>query len=199
MRFRFPTTAIATVCSSALIVTSCSQQIGASINLARGNTTTSVGASATTQGNECVFNNPVKIQETEVDIGILACGADETCAEDETSSLGGRCMILDTSNEVVGSHNEFVACTFANGMNGKKCVGHEACGGGTDHSKIGCGSCIGDFSCASMSDITVGEHSCIYPSACYGAIGNYSLLRIFAVVHIDAMGVDVVANIFIPI
>jgi hypothetical protein len=87
-----------------------------------------------------------------------------TCIEDKTSSIGGRCMNL--KGEVIEAHRQLTDCTFANGTDGNKCVGDNACTG-ADESKIGCGSCYGTKSCYQpIGDVTIGENSCHDYVAC---------------------------------
>jgi hypothetical protein len=118
-------------------------------------------------GEECFFNDNNKV----VDSGILIrCRETETCVKDSTSSLGGLCVDVDEAYaDILVERQLSTACTFRNGTAGTKCVGSNACGG-ANIAKIGCGSCIGDYSCYDMSsDITVGEESCIGSIACaYG-------------------------------
>jgi len=116
-------------------------------------------------GGECVFNDNKKV----VDSGILThCRETETCVKDSTSSLGGLCVDVDESYaDILVERQLSTACTFRNGTAGTKCVGEYACGNFPNIANIGCGSCIGYFSCYGVKDITVGEESCIGENACY--------------------------------
>ena len=61
---------------------------------------------------------------------------------------------------IVAARQFSTACTFRNGTSGTKCVGLKACDRGTNIAIIGCGSCIGDYSCYEVSPFTtVGEES----------------------------------------
>jgi hypothetical protein len=73
-------------------------------------------------------------------------------------------MMFDDAR--IESHRQLTACTFANGTNGLKCVGLDACTG-ADESKIGCGSCYGTKSCFEpIGNVTIGENSCHDNVAC---------------------------------
>ena len=85
---------------------------------------------------------------------------------------------LFVDNIVASQRQLSTECTFSNGTLGTKCVGTDACGGyywGPDITNIGCGSCIGDYSCDEVSPFTtVGEESCIGYQACaYGKSIEY--------------------------
>lgn len=125
-----------------------------------------------------------------MDSGILNCENGLMCVEDETSSLGGRCVSLD--NELVTNYNDYdefvsaemhrqlaicnaadcsTSCDYLNGTSGgQKCVGTRACYG-IDPTNVGCGSCNGGWACSSVAQrsLTVGEKSCIGRKACYAS------------------------------
>lgn len=111
--------------------------------------------------------NAFKVQDSRVDAGILGCRYGEICAEDKTSSIGGRCVNLK-----VEAHRQLTGCTFANGTDGFKCVGLDACTG-ADESKIGCGSCYGIKSCYRPGVVTIGESSCHDNAACMHLQGKF--------------------------
>ena len=146
----------------------------------------SVPSPPNTKGNECSFVNSFGFQVTEVDTGILGCGAHDICVEDPTSSIGGRCIALDeVGDTTTESPHGLTACTFKNGTSGQKCVGSRACFIlGQD--QIGCGSCIGTKSCSFLYyDVTIGENSCVGEKACFAlypatSIGDNSCNGSFA-------------------
>ena len=122
------------------------------------------------QGKECPFVDVTLTQldlVKAVDAGILRCGGNkEVCVEDASSSMGGRCAVVITnggSSYAQGRRELLLStpCTLASGQPGSKCSGGYACGGGTDISKIACGSCNGYSACYKMGvGSTVGEDSC---------------------------------------
>ena len=128
-----------------------------------------------TNGAECVLKDEFKPHGSDADVGILSCGKEEVCAQDNSSSVGGRCIKVKYSGEVnvVVKHHRHLAesCNFLNGTAGIKCNGIDACNE-ADVSKIGCGSCIGDSSCEYISgDVTIGKNSCVGEKVCYKAGG----------------------------
>lgn len=125
---------------------------------------------ATARRNECSFIHGFDAAQVDsVDRGILGCDNGMICIQDETSSMGGRCVALGDS--VVTSahmHRELsTPCTFADNTAGTKCEGDDACLGANE-TNIGCGSCIGVKSCANWKgDVTIQENSCVGYKACY--------------------------------
>lgn len=165
MRFSFPTTTIASISGAAYLASS-STGVAASVSLAYEKTGSIRAVSTANKGAECSFVNGFKVQQRP-DMGILACAPEETCVEDSSSSAGGRCVVLE-DEFAIEAHRELAACTFANGTDGVKCQGVNACNG-ADTTKIGCGSCNGQKACNSWNKaFTVGEGSCVGASACYG-------------------------------
>eukprot|EP00956_Cyclotella_meneghiniana_P016773 scaffold26765_cov64-Cyclotella_meneghiniana.AAC.3 len=77
------------------------------------------------------------------DVGVLSCGTGEMCVEDSTSQFGGRCVALE---ETVAVQRE-LQCM--------KCSGFKACPVGVNQTNIGCGSCIGDWTCSDLPDNTM--------------------------------------------
>lgn len=124
------------------------------------------------RGAECSFLNGFKVQVTSPDIGILCNGVGETCVEDKTSSIGGRCVDLVKEKVIADNHRELVSnCQYKNGTIGIKCDKMYSCYN-ADPSKIGCGSCIGANACYGVTGY-VGEGSCVGANACYTASGNH--------------------------
>lgn len=134
-------------------------------------------------GAECLFVNSFRADHVsaaksndngsnQVDTGILSCPSSYTCVEDSTSSKGGRCVSLldqggDYSDEsyLDASHRSLVACTFANGTSGEKCVGTQACAAGLVAS-VSCGSCNGYRACRFATYVTFAELTCNGNQAC---------------------------------
>ena len=90
-------------------------------------------------GTECFldkFYQRIEPRLKGMDTGILRCGSDEVCIEDDASSLGGRCQKEELTTE---NHRHLTACTYGDGTAGTKCVGTEACRG-IDPNSVGCGS-----------------------------------------------------------
>ena len=139
--------------------------VAASI-LEHENSKGSVRTAAKKQGVECAYVNGITVRKS-ADVGVLSCSAGQVCVEDSTSTMGGRCEILvspDDEAAALEPQRERELC--------EKCTGLFACSG-TDQSKIGCGSCIGDYACFSLStDVTIGELSCVGNWACYSASGE---------------------------
>ena len=185
MHFTFSTSTITSFSGAALLSTSTSHQVAASVSLSSQplQASSSFKALSKAQGDECSFINAFKVQEILAATGILKCGAYEICVEDASSSVGGRCIALAQKETYVKAHRELVACTFTDGTAGVKCDGKYACNGANE-SLIGCGSCIGDEACFELkAGTTVGENSCIGGSACYkfeGSVGNNSCRDILA-------------------
>jgi hypothetical protein len=166
MRFTFPATTLASLSGVAYLATN-PADVSAKVAGLSHETSGSIRAASKPQGAECSFLNGFKVQGSNADTGILICGNGETCVEDDTSSAGGRCVLLE-EEVAVESHRELVAvaCTYLNGTSGIKCDGLKACTG-IDQSKVGCGSCNGPSACLGwFGDITVGENSCRGPEAC---------------------------------
>eukprot|EP00804_Cyclotella_cryptica_P029587 CCRYP_017311-RE/>CCRYP_017311-RE protein AED:0.04 eAED:0.04 QI:125/1/1/1/0.6/0.45/11/3431/292 len=97
-----------------------------------------------------------------VDVGLLKCDSDFSCIRDATSSTGGRCIPSSTSRSLQ-------TCD--------KCIGYLACYRLSQtfiDDNIGCGSCIGNYSCAAINQATttIGTDSCIGFRACYGIIAQ---------------------------
>ncbi len=142
------------------------------------------------RGKECSPSFQIEKNADEIDYGILkTCPKDKDCVEDITSLLGGRCVasemssesILSLSHESIKIQNgaSFVStsCVYANGDNGFKCVGENACSG-ADIATIGCGSCIGYYACRNMGYNTIiGENSCLGNYACAYS-GYYTITTI---------------------
>lgn len=129
-----------------------------------------IRATATVKnGSECSFTNGFVAQDSHLDAGVLGCGMGETCVEDSSSSLGGRC-IESRQRQLGAPENAPKDCEFANGTLGVKCSDFGACYG-VNPDNVGCGSCIGRGSCWSMTG-TVGESSCIGDSACSYSSGS---------------------------
>ncbi|KAL3784657.1 hypothetical protein HJC23_012173 [Cyclotella cryptica] len=185
MRFTFPATIIASISRGpAFLATSSSHQVDASIDIAYVPSEVSV-ASSMTQGTECFFVDGFKVKETHIDTGILGCTSYESCVEDVNSSAGGRCVANRDFMMTVKSHRELydgTPCTFLDGTPGVKCSGDSvpACSASVDRSNIGCGSCIGDYSCDNLAEgTTVGENSCVGLEACRyleGTVGDNSCI-----------------------
>ena len=90
-------------------------------------------------GTECFldkFYQRIEPRLKGMDTGILRCGSDEICVEDEASSLGGSCQ---TEELMAENHRHLTACTYGNGTAGTKCFGTSACLG-IDPNSVGCGS-----------------------------------------------------------
>ena len=177
MIFTFPTATIASFSGAAFVASLPLNQVAASNSLEEYGypSSGSIRAAIGTDGAECSLKNEFKLNDSDADVGILSCGKEEVCAQDNSSSVGGRCIKVKYSGEVkvvVESHRHLAeSCNFLNGTAGIKCDGIDACLG-ADASKIGCGSCIGDSSCNSISgDATIGENSCVGEKACYEAGG----------------------------
>ena len=85
--------------------------------------------------------------------------------EDSTSTMGGRCEILvpaDDEDAALEPQLELEDCV--------KCTGGSSCVGVADRSKIGCGSCNGQFTCRQhdwQDYFSIGENSCNGDSACW--------------------------------
>lgn len=93
-------------------------------------------------GDECI---KFEFGAAHADMSILGCGGQGLrCFDDDTSSTGGRCGLVDETSLKVQHHRELagIACTYANGTAGVKCNGAVACTG-LDTSIVGCGSCNG--------------------------------------------------------
>ncbi|KAL7521813.1 hypothetical protein ACHAWX_006502 [Stephanocyclus meneghinianus] len=190
MRFAIPTTTIASIygasCQVGAILTSVSR--AHAHQPARDSLSVPSPANAT--GNECSIVNSFGFQVTEVDTGILGCGAHDICVEDPTSTMGGRCIALDEAGDSTNeSPHGLIACTFKNGTSGQKCVGEFACTG-ADQALIGCGSCIGRLSCFLVNaGVTIGENSCVGVRACSplyqtSSIGDNSCNESFACAYL---------------
>ena len=139
--------------------------VAASI-LEHENSKGSVRTAAKKQDVECAYVNGVTVWKS-ADVGVLSCGDGKVCVEDSTSTMGGHCEILVSADDEAAAlepQRERELC--------EKCVGQQACHG-SDPSKIGCGSCIGGWSCYELgSDITIGAGSCVGNSPCWGAKGE---------------------------
>jgi hypothetical protein len=113
-------------------------------------------------GEECRFVISSRLRGYDADTGILECSnPNHICVEDESSSLGGRCALVRMNHRELQTSNT-PACTM-------KCTGFEACGGGTDISKIAGGSCCGYKACFGITDTTIAAGSCLGNKACYYA------------------------------
>jgi hypothetical protein len=139
-----------------------------------------------TQGAECAFVASPKTREkdTGFDVGILLtkeCKENEVCVGDDTSSLGGRCVMFGAEEDVTkahrdlagacsGSYSDCIECTMQDGVTaGKKCDGYEACLN-VNTTKISCGSCNGYYACRRAVG-PIGGSSCNGNFACYEAAG----------------------------
>ena len=176
MHYTFSPSTIASLSGTVFLAVASTSQVVASVNFAYDESINaysgSIRAARKTRGTECSFVNAFKVDKTLVDTGILECGSGLTCVEDETSSLGGRCNVLMDMETNIESRRLLVDCTFSDGTTGTKCVGANACTG-SDITKIGCGSCLGDQSCRDMyAGVTVGENSCLGDAACHKAGHN---------------------------
>lgn len=126
-------------------------------------------------------------------MGILGgCEKYEKCVKDETSSRGGRCILLHAEVGVTKAHrklphwsttstcsgsylDECIPCTMSGSTLGKKCDGRFACQGVND-TNVSCGSCNDNSACYRAAG-PIGEGSCNGKSACYqtaGPIGESS-------------------------
>ena len=207
MRLTFPTATIASISGAIALVSTMTpcRVLCASASFAydeemRSGTVRAV--SSKTQGIECVFVNSFDGKGLYADTGILRCGNGMTCAPDSSSSTGGRCNTVTVQGEKVAAEpqrrlDQGTACTFSNGTFGMKCVGYSACYD-ADEANIGCGSCIGEYSCLWMGNTTsVGEGSCIGEEACYsrfvreqGTIGPNSCIGELSCARSDEMKVE---------
>jgi hypothetical protein len=208
MRFTVPTTTITSLSGAALLVALTSREFAASVSHPHKRFNASFGAFGAhvkTEGDECSYEKAVRVKEMHLDIGILGtlgCGSGLTCVEDATSSVGGRCVSLVVAEPVIQSVVDVsLPCKYMNGTIGMKCAGADACSGSND-TRIGCGSCIGDFSCNNLTGyvtigensclgewscaadprrygesrfVTIGDKSCVYPLSCVGQKGNVTI------------------------
>ena len=162
MKLTIATSFIAASASAPSITTS---GVAASI-LEHENSKRSVRTAPKKQNVECAFVNSLSVQKS-TDVGVLSCGAGEVCAEDSTSTMGGRCEVLVSADDEAAAlepQRERELC--------EKCVGYYACYG-INQSKIGCGSCIGEGACFGLgSDVTIGENSCVGTKACFYSSGE---------------------------
>ena len=173
MLFTFPTTTIASVSGATLLASFSPSGVAASVSFAYKKAGSIRAVAKPNLVTECTFTNGFKVEQAP-NTGILSCGMGETCIEDETSSKGGRCVILE-EGAVVESHRHLLACTYKDGSSGTFCTGTDACAG-ADANKIGCGSCKGDNACNGFDgNITVGEKSCLGTSACQNIYANVSM------------------------
>ena len=166
MKLTIATSFIAASASAPSITTS---GVAASI-LEHENSKRSVRTSPKKQNVECAFVNSLSVQKS-TDVGVLSCGAGEVCVEDSTSTMGGRCKILESADDEAAAalepQRERELC--------EKCVGTYACYDVEDQSKIGCGSCMGIGVCAFLgSDVTIGANSCVGDWACFHSSGELS-------------------------
>lgn len=155
MHYIFPTTFITSISRAALLATLTSHDVTASIDSAIEQPPQAYLANL---GAECSYVNAFKIAETHADTGILDCGSGEACIQDDSSSAGGRCIRVKDDEVALESHRYLLACSFANGTAGQKCVGNYSCYGVADLRKIGCGSCHGEAACSQVHG-NVGENS----------------------------------------
>ena len=118
----------------------------------------------------------VNVRKSSEDVGILSCDTGELCAEDSTSSLGGRCASVSSNPVALGPHREL--CT--------KCAGDKlgttyrpACQNvdSSVRDNIACGSCNGPNACDDLvSSATIGANSCLGLKACSGAKGEMNIV-----------------------
>eukprot|EP00956_Cyclotella_meneghiniana_P022807 scaffold43515_cov78-Cyclotella_meneghiniana.AAC.1 len=118
--------------------------------------------------------SPGGTKKSSGDVGILSCEIGELCAEDSTSSLGGRCVSVSSNIVALGPQRE-------RDLECEKCKGetlygyyYPACVGVSDLDKanIACGSCHGEGACNNLeSGVTIGANSCVTSGAnsCYSA------------------------------
>eukprot|EP00956_Cyclotella_meneghiniana_P036576 scaffold127572_cov48-Cyclotella_meneghiniana.AAC.2 len=129
--------------TSATVTPVSASGVAASILEDENNKGSSRTAAAKKQGVECTLANTANVQKSAADVGVLSsCGVGELCVEDSTSKMGGRCeLVVSFSNGAAAlePHRELEGC--------EKCSGSAACSGVADMSKIGCGSCTGDYAC----------------------------------------------------
>ena len=116
---------------------------------------------------ECSPSFQIEKNANKIDYGILqTCPEDKDCVDDHTSSLGGRCVERNMFSDGITSASAPTPCTFANGTQGSKCTGANACGD-SNITRIGCGSCHGNNACENMAANTIiGENSCHGDGAC---------------------------------
>jgi hypothetical protein len=132
-----------------------------------------------TQGAECAVVASPETARSDVGILVDGCKENEVCVEDNTSSLGGRC-IFGLEEGVIKEHrdlassacsgsypNDCIPCTMLDGVTaGKKCDGYKACSY-VDPAKVSCGSCNGKSACP-FAIGPIGESSCNDYKSCYG-------------------------------
>jgi hypothetical protein len=131
------------------------------------------------KGTECTFVNSFSQFAKAADAGILNCPSSFSCVEDETSTLGGRCVeVFDEASYTESyyahqssTHRNLATCTFANGTSGQKCVGLMACLG-QYYAEVACGSCNGKKSCRNVYKAKIAEGSCNGDNACYKVYGG---------------------------
>ena len=125
-------------------------------------------ASAKKQGVECTLANTADVHSPDADLGVLSsCNVGEVCVKDSTSKIGGRCeLVVSANNEAAAAEPRRELC--------EKCTGSFACQG-VDQSKIGCGSCKGDYACYKLhSSVTIGVGSCVGDYVCDFGTGKFN-------------------------
>jgi hypothetical protein len=118
------TLTLASVLGTALVAPSISREIVTSVNFDKDPADASLrgfdGDTFANEGQECSFNELLKVQETsDADLGIFGCDEDKYCAEDHASSRGGRCIKFDVEHEhdfdktplALESHRRLGVCT----------------------------------------------------------------------------------------
>jgi hypothetical protein len=195
-----PALTFASVLGTVLVAPSTSRQIAKSVNFDKDPADAAPqgfdGGAPRNEGHECSFNESFKVREaSDTDVGIFGCDDFEYCAEDVTSSLGGRCINLIVEHEqdfdktlavesrrqlaVCTDKNCSTTCTYSDGITtGVKCDGDQACFL-LDPDNVECGACIGKHACSFYSwpqygtpqPFTRGEGSCRGDYSCQ--IGEY--------------------------
>eukprot|EP00956_Cyclotella_meneghiniana_P035396 scaffold114420_cov67-Cyclotella_meneghiniana.AAC.1 len=133
-----------------------------------------------TKNKECAFVNGVEVSVAKSeDVGILSCEIGELCAEDTTSSLGGRCVSVASNPDALGTQRELAdPCDKCKGGDDYYGSYVAACDGVSDSDKsnnIACGSCNGPNACANSTAVTIGANSCVGSHACLGAQGEMNI------------------------
>jgi hypothetical protein len=191
-----PTLTLASVLGTALVASSTSREIVASVNLDKDPADASLrgfdGDTLANEGQECSFNELLKVQETsDADLGIFGCDKDKYCAEDPSSSLGGHCINLkhDFHKTLAAKSQrrlqgdpfpqwpgvQGLPCYYSDGSKGYKCQGEDACYSECysdwriNPDDVGCGSCNGRCACYRdpYRKVIVGEKSCVGFTSCF--------------------------------
>ena len=125
--------------------------------------------------------SPGGTKKSSGDVGILSCEIGELCAEDSTSSLGGRCVSISSNPSDLRPQRE-------RDLQCEKCKGgadvwgdyNEACKEVSDSDKanIACGSCNGFRACNYLKGVTIGANSCVGFNSCRGKTGEMNIVRV---------------------